>query len=65
MDLTPLFTVIGLFILILVALIVKGITSSDSTVSSDSFYSYDDSREFYHLTDHPSDWYSCDNTDSS
>ena len=32
MDLTPLFAVIGL---ILVALIVKGITSSDSTVSSD------------------------------
>jgi hypothetical protein len=65
MNLTPLFAVIGLFILILVALIVKGITSSDSTVSSDSFYSYDDSRRFYHLTDYSSNWYSNDNPDSS
>jgi len=65
MDLTPLFTAIGLFILILVALIVKGITSSDSTVSSDSVYSYDDSRRFYYLTDYSSDWYSGDNSDSS
>jgi hypothetical protein len=64
MDLTPLFTVIGLFILILAALIVKGIASSDSTVSSDSFYSYDDSRSFYHLTDYSSDWYLDDNTSS-
>jgi hypothetical protein len=64
MDLTPLFAVIGLFILILVALIVKGITSSDSTVSSDSFYPYDDSRRFYHLTDYSSDWYSDDSTSS-
>ncbi|MBX0311536.1 MAG: hypothetical protein JHC31_07120 [Sulfurihydrogenibium sp.] len=62
MDLTPLFTAIGLFILILVALIVKGITSYDSTTPS---YSYDDSREFYHLTDYSSDWYSDDNSDSS
>ena len=64
MDLTPLFTVTGLFILILVTLIVKGITSSDSTVSSDSFYSYADSRKFYNLTDYSSDWYSDDNTSS-
>jgi hypothetical protein len=64
-DLTPLFAIIGLFILILVALIAKDITSSDSTVSSNSFYSYDDSREFYHLTDYSSDWYSDDNSDSS
>ncbi len=63
MDLTPLFTAIGLFILILIALIVKGITSSDITVSPDSF-SYNDSRRFYHLTDYSSDWYSDDNTSS-
>jgi hypothetical protein len=44
-----------------VALIVKGITSSDSTTPS---YSYDDSREFYHLIDHSSGWYSDDNSDS-
>jgi len=62
MDLTPLFTIIGLFILILVALILKGITSSDSIASS---YSYDDSRSFYHLTDYSSDWYSDNNSDSS
>lgn len=61
MDLTPLFTIIGLFILILVALILKGITSSDSIAPS---YSYDDSRSFYHLTDYSSDWYSDDNTSS-
>jgi hypothetical protein len=64
MDLIPLFVITGMFILILVALIVKGITSSDSTVSSDSFYSYDDSRKFYHLIDYSSDRYS-DDTDSS
>jgi hypothetical protein len=62
MDLSPLFTIIGLFILTLVALIVKGITSSDSTTPS---YSYDDSRKFYHLTDYSSDWYSDDNSNSS
>jgi hypothetical protein len=62
LDLSPLFTAIGLFILILVALIVKGITSSDSTTPS---YSYNDSRNFYHLTDYSSDWYSDDNSDSS
>jgi len=62
LDLSPLFTAIGLFILILVALIVKGITSSDSTTP---FYSYNDSREFYHLTDYSSDWYSDNNSDSS
>jgi hypothetical protein len=62
MDLTPLFTAIGLFISILVALILKDIKSSDSTTPS---YSYDDSRRFYYLTDYSSDWYSDDNSDSS
>ncbi|EEP61262.1 hypothetical protein [Sulfurihydrogenibium yellowstonense] len=62
MDLTPLFTAIGLFISILVALILKDIKSSDSTTPS---YSYDDSRRFYHLTNYSSDWYSDDNSDSS
>jgi hypothetical protein len=62
MDLTLLFVIIGLFILILVALIVKGITSSDSITPS---YSYNDSREFYHLTNYSSGWYSDDNSDSS
>jgi hypothetical protein len=61
MDLIPLFVIIGLFILILVALIVKGITSSDSTTPS---YSYNDSREFYHLTNYSSDWYSDNSSDS-
>jgi hypothetical protein len=62
MDLTPLFTAIGLFILILVVLIVKGIASSDSTTPS---YSYNNSREFYHLTDYSFDRYSDNNSDSS